>query len=111
MPCYRCGARQSDPERGASTWKRGVCRDRHVLICPACQSGRDWQADLDACGRCSSTHLVCRLGEIECRTCGAVRPAPSDTRSTVDLDTDTVLSDEVTRALDRILHGRGRVPG
>jgi len=78
MPCYRCGARQVDPDRGESPWKRGVRADRQVLICPACQSTVDWTAELDQCPVCSSVHLVRRLGEVECRDCGDVRePSPS----------------------------------
>jgi hypothetical protein len=78
MPCYRCGARQVDPDRGESPWKRGVRADRQVLICPACQSSVDWSAELDRCPVCSSVHLVRRLGEAECRDCGDVRePSPS----------------------------------
>ena len=50
MPCYRCGARQVDPDRGESPWKRGVRADRQVLICPGCQSSGDWLADLLAIG-------------------------------------------------------------
>lgn len=115
MPCYRCGARQTDPDSGASAWKPGVRRDRHVLICPACQSGWDWQADLDACAACASTHLVRRLGEIECLTCGdvrSVRDTGGDARTATDpASCDATLSDEVTRALDWILHDRGHVPG
>ena len=73
MPCYRCGARQVDPDRGESPWKRGVRADRQVLICPACQSSVDWAGELDHCPVCSSVHLVRRLGEVECRDCGYVR--------------------------------------
>jgi hypothetical protein len=73
MPCYRCGARQVDPDRGESPWKRGVRADRQVLICPACQSSVDWTGELDRCPVCSSAHLVRRLGEVECRDCGYVR--------------------------------------
>jgi hypothetical protein len=77
MPCYRCGARQVDPDRGESPWKRGVRADRQVLICPACQSSVDWTGELDRCPVCSSAHLVRRLGEVECRDCGHVRePGP-----------------------------------
>lgn len=80
MPCYRCGARQVDPDRGESPWKRGVRADRQVLICPACQSSVDWSAELDRCPVCSSVHMVRRLGEVECRDCGDVRePSPSAT--------------------------------
>jgi hypothetical protein len=75
MPCYRCGARQVDPDRGETPWKRGVRGDRHVLICPGCQGSFDWMADLDHCPVCSSVHLVRRLGEAECRDCGSVRPS------------------------------------
>ena len=78
MPCYRCGARQVDPDRGESPWRRGVRADRQVLICPGCQSSSDWIAELDRCPVCASAHLVRRLGEVECRDCGFVRePAGS----------------------------------
>jgi hypothetical protein len=73
MPCYRCGGRQVDPDRGESPWKRGVRADRQVLICPACQSSVDWVGELDQCPVCASVHLVRRLGEVECRDCGYVR--------------------------------------
>jgi hypothetical protein len=73
MPCYRCGTRQVDPDRGQSPWKRGVRADRQVLVCPGCQSSFDWAADLDQCAVCSGVHLVRRLGEIECKDCGHVR--------------------------------------
>jgi hypothetical protein len=75
MPCYRCGTRQVDPDRGESPWQRGVRADRQVLVCPACQDSFDWRADLDGCPVCASIHLVRRLGETECRDCGWVRPA------------------------------------
>jgi hypothetical protein len=78
MPCYRCGTRQVDPDRGESPWKRGVRGDRQVLVCPDCQSTFDWTTDLDKCEVCSSERLVRRLGEVECRNCGSVRqPASS----------------------------------
>jgi hypothetical protein len=73
MPCYRCGTRQVDPDRGESPWKRGVREERQVLICPGCQTSSDWAADLDRCPACRSLRLVRRLGETECRDCGAVR--------------------------------------
>jgi hypothetical protein len=72
MPCYRCGTRQVDPDRGESPWRRGVRRDRQVLICPGCQAAYDWSSDLDKCAVCASVHLVRRLGEAECRDCGSV---------------------------------------
>ena len=74
MPCYRCGVRQTDPSRGQSPWKRGVRRYSQILICPGCQDTADWVAELDRCSQCSSVHLVKRLGEVECRDCGAIVP-------------------------------------
>ncbi len=130
MPCYRCGARQVDPDRGESPWKRGVRRSRQVLICPGCQSAFDWTADLDRCSVCGSAHLVRRLGEVECRDCGSVRdsaaavdPAggPADPAisggtdagigvGAADDDSNTTpgLAEEVERALARVL---GRTAG
>ena len=74
MPCYRCGVRQTDPSRGQSPWKRGVRRYSQILICPGCQETADWMAEMDRCSQCSSVHLVKRLGEVECRDCGAIMP-------------------------------------
>jgi hypothetical protein len=73
MPCYHCGTRQVDPDRGESPWRRGVLRDHQILVCPLCQTMRDWTAELDRCGRCASAHLVRRLDEVECRDCGLIR--------------------------------------
>jgi hypothetical protein len=79
MPCYRCGTRQVDPDRGESPWRRGVRGDKQVLICPPCQVSIDWTRELDGCQVCGSVHLVRRLGEVECRECGAVGlPAQPD---------------------------------
>ena len=106
MPCYRCGVRQTDPERGKSPWRRGVLRDQLVLVCPACQESRDWTAELESCSSCGSVHLIRRLGQVECLDCGLVREpeaalvpagrpaAPSP---------DAALAAEVGRALDRLL--------
>jgi hypothetical protein len=114
VPCYRCGVRQTDPERGKSPWRRGVVRDQQVLVCPACQESTDWTADLERCAACRSAHLIRRLGQIECLDCGLVRepeaglvpaggardpagaPGPAD----------TALADEVGRALERLLGRR-----
>ena len=78
MPCYHCGMRQVDPDRGASPWTRGVLHDHQILVCPACQAQRDWTAELDRCGRCASAHLVRRLDEVECRDCGLIRLTGTD---------------------------------
>ena len=114
MPCFRCGARQTDPVRGASPWKRGVRADRQVLVCPGCQADGDGMAALDRCVACGSVALVCRLGEIECRDCGHTReavrdeedgtsPAGGDLVASGAHQTDTGLSEEVAAALARVL--------
>ncbi len=112
MPCYRCGTRQVDPDRGESPWRRGVRSDCQVLICPGCQAAHDWAADLDRCGVCSSVHLVRRLGEAECRDCGCVgqplQAATLDTGSGGPAESGpdgpgTSLAEEVEQALSRVL--------
>jgi hypothetical protein len=105
MPCYRCGTRQVDPDRGESPWRRGVRADRQVLICPDCQVAADWTTELDRCQTCGSVHLVRRLGEVECRDCGAVgQPAEAglgDAGMTEGAAAD--LAEEVERALAKVL--------
>ena len=123
MPCYRCGTRQVDPDRGESPWKRGVRADRQVLICPTCQSSSDWMAELDRCPVCLSAHLVRRLGEVECRDCGHVGepsaagpeglPAPpvglDPPGGQPDFGETPGLAEEVEVALARVL-GKSRRP-
>jgi hypothetical protein len=109
VPCYRCGIRQSDPERGSSPWRRGVLADHLVLICPACQQSADWAAELEHCARCGSAHLIRRLDQVECLDCGLVRePAlvTSGVRSPGTSGADQALAEEVGRALDRLLRRR-----
>lgn len=106
MPCYRCGARQTDPVRGASPWKRAVRHDEQVLVCPDCQKLPDWTSDLDQCSTCGSTVLVCRLGEIECRECHAVLSAGGRAHDQPPQDAPG-LSEEVAAALDRVLRRSG----
>jgi hypothetical protein len=97
MPCYKCGARQTDPGKGPSPWKRGVVDDEQVLVCPTCQTTHDWVADLDRCASCGSTMLVRALGETRCRECSWTREAtPAAGR-----DADDTLSHEVAAALRR----------
>jgi ribosomal protein L40E len=105
MPCYRCGARQVDPARGHSPWRRGVRADEQVLVCPACQAAADWTADLDKCRQCGSVHLVRRLGEVECRDCGTTGPpAPEGGPREPSVGVRAPgLSEEVALALDRVL--------
>ena len=122
MPCYRCGTRQVDPDRGESPWKRGVRGDRQVLICPGCQSSFDWMADLDRCPVCSSIHLVRRLGEVECRDCGSVgQPVVAASSGAAGIDAEPAghaagpdagtapgLAEEVELALAKVLGRAGR---
>ena len=124
MPCYSCGARQVDPDRGESVWKRGVRAGHQVLICPACQASVNWMSELDRCPACESAHMVRRLGEVECRDCGYVRE-PADTEAAdlvpdgkngdfigTDADPDVAgtptLAEEVELALARVLGRAGR---
>ena len=103
MPCFKCGARQTDPVRGASPWKRGVREDHQVLVCPNCQAAPDWAVDLDRCAACGSTALICRLGEVECRTCGHVRAVERDPEAVVAPAAAPGLSEDVAQALARVL--------
>jgi hypothetical protein len=93
-----------------------------VLVCPDCQSGRDWAADLDRCPVCSGVRLIRRLGEVECKDCGHVRvpdtpaaetaiglgPAAGEHPARAD-SAAPGLAEEVARALDRVL-ATHRVP-
>jgi len=105
MPCYRCGARQVDPGRGHSPWKRGVRADQQVLVCPDCQAARDWTADLDQCARCGGTQLVRRLGEVECRQCGFVASPQEAGEPVAEARPGAApgLAEEVSEALERVL--------
>jgi len=100
MPCYHCGARQTDPGKGPSPWKRGVIKDEQVLVCPDCQSTHDWMADLDRCESCGSTMLVRSLGETRCRECSFTKTVVHTSRSG-----DTSLADDVAAALRRRFEG------
>lgn len=110
VPCYRCGVRQVDPERGKSPWRRGVLRDHLVLVCPACQQSADWAAELEHCGRCGSVHLIKRLGQVECLDCGltgGTAPAGrAEGKPPGQRGSDPTLAAEVARALDRVLGRR-----
>jgi hypothetical protein len=126
VPCYRCGVRQTDPERGKSPWRRGVLHDQLVLVCPACQESGEWTGELESCARCGSVHLIRRLGQVECLDCGLVRePEAVLVPGLVRADSaglagsagpvnpagpaaspDAALAEEVGRALDRVLGRR-----
>ena len=105
MPCDRCGARQVDPPRGPSLWKRGVRGGRQVLVCPECQGTSDWSAELDHCPACSSAALVRMLGATHCRACGSTVDSAPDPAVAPSVP-DEALRDEVQAALDRVLRGR-----
>ena len=101
MPCYHCGARQTDPGKGPSPWKRGVINDEQVLVCPDCQASHDWLADLDRCQSCGSTMLVRALGETRCRECSFTKAQVRVTQRSGD----SSLADEVAAALRRRFEG------
>jgi len=105
MPCHRCGARQTDPVKGASPWRRGVRAGEQVLICPGCQHGRDWTAELAHCARCASARLVRVLGSTQCKDCGAEDSATDSAAGSVpdsvsDSAPDSVFSGPLTEAGD-----------
>src|SRR3954469_22953574 len=97
MPCYHCGARQTDPGKGPSPWKRGVIADEQVLVCPDCQTTHNWTADLDRCQSCGSTMLVRALGETRCRACSFVKEVTTGGARAGD----SALADDVAAALRR----------
>src|SRR3954447_10247019 len=100
MPCYRCGARQTDPVRGPSPWKRGVREGAMVLICPDCQREHDWTADMDRCPSCGSTSLGRALGQTTCKACGTSISSDESGSEAVPQSAPG-LSDEVSAALER----------
>jgi hypothetical protein len=102
MGCYVCGARQTDPAKGASPWQRGVAGGSQVLGCPSCQASGAWAAALDRCAACGSTALRRALGETACRACGhlgdgVAAAAPPDRTA----GERAALAEEVAAALDR----------
>jgi hypothetical protein len=101
MPCYRCAARQTDPGKGPSDWKRGVVADVQVLVCPACQRTHDWQADLDRCSSCDSTMLVRALGETRCKACGLSVAIGGGDGGGATSAVDQSLANDVAAALER----------
>jgi hypothetical protein len=109
MPCYRCGTRQVHPARCSSPWLRGVRADRQVLICPGCQADGQWITGPDRCALCASIHLVRRLGEVECRDCGALGAGSVESSAEAIAGagagepTPAGLAEEVEHALARVL--------
>ncbi len=107
MPCYRCGARQGDPEPGKpSPWRQGLVCEHQVLVCPACQA--DALGELTRCPRCESVRLVRRLDQVECLDCRLTRdvlaaPEGADPAVPVPDRGDSGLAAEVASALARVL--------
>ncbi len=122
MPCYRCGARQGDPEPGKpSPWRQGLVREHQVLICPGCQPAA--LGELARCQRCDSVRLVRRLDQVECLDCRGTRDVLADAGDQGGTDAsgtgasgtgagaagpapscgDSGLAAEVARALARVL--------
>ena len=110
--CSVCGARQTDPVRGASPWQRGVAGGVQVLGCPDCQASGAWAVSLDRCASCGSAALLRRLGETVCRACGhtgdgvpAAAPPEAPPAAARPAGREA-LAEEVRAALDRAF-GRG----
>ena len=82
-----------------------MLRDQLVLICPGCQASGEVTAELDHCATCASTHLISRLGQVECLDCGVVREPV--VACTGHRQQDDSLAEEVARALDRVLGSAG----
>jgi hypothetical protein len=107
VPCYRCGARQVDPEPGKpSPWRQGLVSEHQVLICPDCYPAA--LADLTRCPRCDSVRLVKRLDQVECLECRLTRTVLAndmDAEPTIPTPRgqDSGLAAEVASALARVL--------
>ena len=105
MPCYRCGARQSDPEAGKpSPWRQGLVAEHQVLVCPECYPAAS--SDLARCPGCAGVRLVRRLDQVECLDCHQTRDAGTEPPVPGPRAADSGLAAEVARALDRVLGNR-----
>jgi hypothetical protein len=106
MACIRCAARQDDPARGPSPWKRGVLGGEQVLVCPVCQRQSGWQAGFDRCPECDGVRLSKALGVVRCSACGWAGELPAS-NSALELAGDEELATQVRAALDRVLRAPG----
>src|ERR1700712_2478393 len=102
MPCQRCGARQGDPSRGPSSWKRAVAAGEQVLVCPTCQQDAGWQTGMDRCPSCDGVRLSKTLGVLRCSGCGWAAEASEPPEPFAVADDK--LADEVSAALGRVFH-------
>jgi hypothetical protein len=100
MPCQRCGARQGDPSRGPSAWKRAVSGGEQVLVCPICQQDAGWQSGLDRCLSCDGVRLSKTLGVLRCSGCGWTGETPQ--LPPPEVAADDKLADDVRAALGRV---------
>ncbi len=106
MACFRCGARQDDPARGPSPWKRGVLGGEQVLVCPQCQREPGWPSGLDRCPDCDGVRLSKALGLVRCSACGwSGELAASPQADSAVGSGDDRFAAEVQAALDRVLRG------
>jgi len=103
MACFRCGARQDDPVRGPSPWKRAVASGEQVLVCPECQRDPEWQASVERCPECDGVRLSKSLGVVRCSACGWTGEADAAPAAAAAEPGDGQLADEVKAALDRVL--------
>jgi hypothetical protein len=111
VPCYRCGARQGDPEPGKpSPWRQGLVCEHQVLVCPECHQAA--LGELARCPRCDSVRLVRRLDQVECLDCHLTRDVlanPGDAEPAIRPSSpgaDSGLAAEVASALARVLGTR-----
>ena len=83
---------------------------------PKCQVTHAWTAELDHCGSCGGVRLFSRLGEVECRDCGWVRPAVPVAAGDAATTSEVVgrgtsdLAEEVAQALGRVLGKPATLP-
>jgi hypothetical protein len=101
VPCYRCGARQSDPDPGKpSPWRQGLIAEHQVLLCPDCYPPA--ADNLTRCSRCAGVRLIRRLDQVECLDCHRTRDAETEPAIPAPRPVDSGLAAEVARALERI---------
>lgn len=105
MPCFRCGTRQTDLERGPSPWRRAVRDGRQVLVCPDCQDGEQWRDAVEACPACGSLDLTRRLGQTVCTHCLTLVHDARITDPVVvePVTIDAALARDVADAIERTL--------
>jgi hypothetical protein len=117
MPCQRCGARQGDPSRGPSAWRRAVTGGEQVLMCPTCQQDAGWQDGMDHCPACDGVRLSKTLGVLRCSGCGWSAEASVRESLTIRASpppeslpaADEKLANEVRAALGRVFRSPAKL--